>query len=448
MKIVIAGAGGVGYHLAQMLCRDNYDLTVIDNDPDVLERVDRSLDALPLLGDASSPGLLDQAEVGKADLFLAVTTSESVNLLSAMLAKTRGTARTVARVNDPEKIERASCDTFRSLGIDDMICPQQLVAYEIDQLLQQSAFTDLSDFEDGALHVVGITLPLEHYWTQQTIGQISKNFEESTFRVLAVLRGRETILPAANFRLLPNDHLYVSLLPDQMEKLGKIFDKRSHRLKRVMIMGSTAVALRTAQVLEDHFDVLMAVRRPEIGKRFLQHLTRTTVVHAAGDDIEALRESGLEEMDAYVALSNNSETNIISSIMSERVGVHRTIAMVDNVDYVPISQNIGIDTIINMKLTAANNIFQIVRGKHVAAVATLHGVDAEIVEYVLAPGHPAVGQGLNELNIPQECAVAGIVRGNQGIIPPYDYRIHPGDKLILMAPTQHVATANEIFGRP
>lgn len=445
MKIVIAGAGAIGFHLAELLSKENQDITLIDTNEDVLIHVSRHLDVLTVLGDATSLKILEQAQTQKAQLFIAVTTSEKTNLLSAMLAKQMGVNNTIARIANIEHLGKDNKALFAQLGVDVLISPEQLAALEIHRLLERASFTDSFEFEDGKISVLGFTLDSTCPLVNKTIIQIDKESPDFTFRGIALLRGQETIIPRGDTILKKGDHLYISTQNQYLDQAMKFVGKQLKPIKRLMIVGGTPLALRTAQKAEEKYAVTIVVEEEEKGKKFAQILDKSLVICAAAGDIDALKEEGLEQMDALIALTGNAETNIITSLMAEELGVYKTIALVENVNYTHISQNIGIDTIINKKLITANNIFRYVRKGQVEAIASLQGVEAELIEFVVHKKNRLLNNPIKEMHFPQKSIIAGVVRGEESIVPNGDFRFEINDKVIVLALPEAIKTVEQIF---
>jgi len=427
MKIIIAGAGAVGFHLAELLAKENQDITLIDTDEEVLDHVSTHLDVMTILGDAASIHVLEDAKISNTDLFLAVTTSSSTNLLLAIMAKQRGAKRTIARVNNPEYFEAQQKENFKKLGVDVLISPQLLAAQEIERLLQRGSFTDVFEFEKGRISIVGFTLDTTCPLINKTIQEIDKT-KDFTFRGIALLRGHKTIIPRNNTRLIKGDHLYIAAVSESMDAVLKFVGKQLQPIKRVMIAGGSALAFRTAELIENKYSVSVIVKNKSRAKLFAENLNNTLVINADPSNGDILKEEGMEKMDAFIALTDNDETNIVTSLMAEHIDVYKTIALVNNVNYTHISQNIGVDTIINKKLIAA-----------------LHGVDAEVIEFEIHKKNRLLRNCIKDLHLPINSIIAGVIRGEQSIIPDGDFIFEIQDKVIVFALPEAIHQVEEIF---
>jgi trk system potassium uptake protein TrkA len=445
MKIIIAGAGAVGFHLAELLAKENQDITLIDSNSRVLEHAATHLDVMTLRGDATSTSILKEAQVNTANLFIAVTTSESTNLLLAILAKQAGAQKTIARVNNPEYFETTQLQSFQSLGIDSLISPQLLAAQEVERLLKQGSCTDVFNFENGKISVVGFTLDNTCPLINKTIYEIDQANSDFNFRGVSILRGYETIIPNGRTVLEKGDHLYIAAEHKNIDKALNFAGKQLKPIKRVMIIGGTSLALQAARILENQYKVSLIVSDKEVGKRFVEKLHNTLVIHADASNIDVLKEEGIKRMDAFVALTPNSETNIITSLMAEELGVYKTIALVEDVNYTHISKNIGVDTIINKKLIAANKIFRFIRKGKIKELISLNGVNAEIIEFEIHKKNRLLKHPIKDLHLPQKSIIAGVVRGEESHIPDGDFMFKINDKVIVFAQPEAISQVEELF---
>lgn len=445
MKIIIAGAGAVGFHLTELLANENQDITLIDNDDGVLRYASSHSDILTIKGDAASIKTLEKAEIRKAQLFLAVTASDSTNLLAAVLAKQLGAKKVIARVSNVEYLEPEEREQFEKLGVDSLFSPPLLAAQEIQRLLERCSFTDIFEFEEGQISVIGFTVYRESHLVGQTLEEIDNETPHFPFQAIALLRGTKTHIPNGNTRLQSGDHLYLVTTNEKLDQLTKFLGMRLKKVKNVMILGGTYLALRAAQLLENQYNLTLVEKDEDICKSFLEDLHNTLIINADPDNVDVLKEEGLAQMDAFIALTPNSETNIITSLMAKEAKVYKTIAAVENAFYTHISQNIGVDTLINKKLIAANNIFRFVRKGRVEAIAGLHGVDAEVIEYVVHKSNRLIKHPLKKLHLPEGAVIAGVIRGKKGYIPDGDFTLELNDKVIVSALPEAIGKVENLF---
>ncbi|MEM6320054.1 MAG: Trk system potassium transporter TrkA [Bacteroidota bacterium] len=445
MNIIIAGAGAVGFHLAELLTKENQSIILIDTNDEVLEYAATHLDVLTIRGDATSIEVLQKANVVNTNLFIAVTAMETTNLLSAILARQMGASRTVARINNPEYLEKAQLDNFHDLGVNWLISPQVLAAEEIRLLLQRCTFTDIFEFENGKISILGLSIDRDSPLENQTMVKVSKLNPDFNFRGIAILRNHQTIIPKGDTKLRRGDHLYLATRNHHIDQATKFVGKEVQSVHHIMIIGQTEIALRTAQLLENEYAITLVIDDKEVGKRFLARLQNTLIIQGNTGNVNLLKEEGLEQMDAFIALTPNSEINIITSLMAKELGVYKTIAQVDNADYIHISQNIGVDTIINKKLVAANEIFRFVRKGRVKAIANLHGVDAEAIEFLIHKENRLTKHPIKKLPIPKQAIIAGVIRDAHSFIPDGEFVFEKGDKVIVFTLPEALHRVEELF---
>ena len=445
MRIIIAGAGDVGFHLAELLATENQDIVLIDSDQDVLDYAASHLDVLTLLGDCTSISTLEHALVNGANLLLAVTTSEQTNLMTCILAKKMGVDRVIARVDNEEYLECDNEKTICSLGIDQLISPRALAAAEIERLVHKSSFTDVYDFEEGKLSLVGITIDRGSPLIGTALSDIRTLRDRKDLQPIAVLRGQRTIIPRGHTSLERGDHVYFITRPEHTSLVADFVGKRRVEVRSVMIMGGTDLGVATARLLGEHYSVTLvekSKRRCQVINRLLSNVL---VIRGDYTNFDLLEEEGLSSMDAFIALTENSETNIIACLTASNHGVYKTIAQVENKEYIHISQNIGVDTLINKKLLAANNIFRYVRKGNIEAITSLQGVDAEVIEYVISKSNQLTRKPLKDLHFPETALVGGIIRGEETIIPNGSSQLMIGDKVIVFALPQSIRRLDKLF---
>lgn len=446
MRIVIAGAGDIGFHLARLLVSENQDIVLIDVNQDVLDYAESHLDVITINGDASSPTVLEQAEVSQSELFLAVTTFEHSNIVSCIFAKKMGAKRTIARVSQEDYLESEHKQNLCSLGIDKIISPVRLAVSEISRLLEQCEVTDIFEFEEGRISLAGISLDDDSDIKGKTIEKVLAMDEDVAFNPIAILRGNKTIIPRKYTRLRRNDHLYFLTQGNQLSQLLERTGKKHIKVKNIMILGGSALASQTAKELEELYNVTIIEQRKSKCQQLTDVLHNSLIIHGDPGNFELLKEEGIENMDVFLALTDNSETNILTSLMADELGVYKTIALVDNTYYTRISQNIGVDTMINMKIIAANNIFRFIRKGSVEAITSLHGVDAEVIEYIINEGSKLTKKPIRKLNFPNAMVAGAIIRGEEIVIPDGDTVFEVGDKVIVLALPRAIQKLERIFG--
>jgi trk system potassium uptake protein TrkA len=447
MKIVIAGAGDVGFHLAELLSYENQEIILIDNNQDVLDYAATHLDVLTIKGDSTSIAVLENAEVNSSQLFIAVTTSESTNLVTAILAKKMGAKQTIARVKNDEYLTDKHRETFKELGVDSVISPRQLAAKEILRLIAKCSFTDIFDFEDGKISLAGMTLHHSSPLLNMRLMDFPEIKTDLSLRPIAILRGHRTIIPRGNNVLRHNDHIYFITNKDNIDRIEQFVGGNQPQkvVKKIMIIGGTGLAYETARLLENDYRITLLEKSKNRCKLLAANLHNTLVIHGKPNDFDLMMEEGLEDMDAFIGLTDNSETNIIACLTAKNHGVYKTIAQVENKEYTHISQNIGVDTLINMKLIAANNIFRHVRKGRVEAITSLHGVDAEVIEFILTKNNQLTNKPLKELHFPKTALIGGVIRGEESLIPDGNFQLQLHDKVIVFTLPEGISKVEKLF---
>lgn len=445
MRVVIAGAGDVGFHLARLLASENQDIVLIDLNKELLDYAGSHLDVFTIKGDASSPEVLDQCDLAQTELFISVTTSQNTNLVAGILAKKKGVKQVIARVNNSEFLFEENKTCFKEMGIDKMISPITLASLEIERLLGQCEVTDIFEFDEGKVSLAGISLDDDSHIKGMTIEDISDLDTHHSFNPIAILRGHHTLIPRRYTRLKRNDHLYFLTEPNRLAPLLEMVGKKHIKVNNVMILGGSALAKHTARALENKYNVSIVEQNKSTCKELTADLHNSLVIHGNPGNFELLKEEGIEEMDVFIALTGNSETNILTSLMANELGVYKTIALVDNTYYTNISQNIGVDTMINMKIIAANYIFRFVRKGNIEAITSLHGVDAEVIEYIVNRESRLTKKAIRKQNFPNAMVIGSIIRGEEIIVPNGDTVLALGDKVIVLALPRAIQKLEKIF---
>ena len=445
MKVVIAGAGEVGYHLAKLLTKESHSIVLIDTNAKILKRAESEMDLLAINGSGYSISILDKIGMDDTDLLIAVTSSETVNLTIASLGKRLGAKRTIARVQSNELVKLKDRLNLKDLGIDVIISPEELASKEIFRLLRRSSFTDAFDFEFGKLTLLGTYLNENSPLLGTKILGASRVTNESTYITIAIQRGDSTLIPSGEIEFQLNDHVFFLCLPDGIDAIRDLSGSVRYEIKNVMIMGGGNVGYNAAKKLSRRKNVKIIEANSERCIDLADRLKDVLVINDDGHDVNLLEEENIEKMDAFIAVTGNSETNIMSCLVAKKHGVKKTIAMVENMDYINLSQNIGIDTLINKKLIAANNIFRYVRQAHVVNIAGIHGVDAEVLELQVAPDSKVCEVPIKDLDFPEDSIIGGIIRNDRALIADPNYQINEGDKVVVFALPSAIKKTLEFF---
>ncbi len=445
MRVIIAGVGNVGYHLAKLLCAEGQDITLIDMAPEKLKTASNSVDAATIKGNSTSYAVLEEAGVSEADLLIAATDSEDANITTAIIAKHLGAKRTIARINNTEFLYKKDKLNLQHLGIDEIISPESLAAKEIKRLLKEVALTDSFEFEKGLLSLIGVNIDANSPLKGKSMLEVAKLNPDQTFMTVAILRNNETIIPYGDTRFQINDHAYFVAQPDGIEKLLFLTGKKKEGVKNIMILGGSRVGSRAANLLSKLYNVKIIEQNPEKCFELADQLPEVMVINGDGRNVELLLEENITDMDAFIAVTGDSETNIISCLVAKNNGVKKTIAMVENMDYIHLSQNIGVDTMINKKLIAANFIFRHVRQGEIVAITSIHGVDAEILEFEVKPESKITEHQLRNLQFPKNAIIGGVIRDGQGFTTPGNFRFQPKDRVVVLTKPECIQKVESYF---
>ncbi len=447
MKIIIAGAGDVGFHLAKLLSFESQDIYLIDTDSEKLEYASSHIDVITKKGDATSIKLLKEVNIHKADIFLAVTESQNTNFTIAVLAKKLGAKKTIARISNHEFTQNSEID-FTEIGIDNMISPGELAADEIKMLLSQSAFNDTIQFENGTLNILGSTLDYGSPLIGLTVKQAREKFNDIDFITIAIKpeNSNKTIIPRGNTVYGSDDQIYFSTPKESIKQLYKLMGKTQFGVKNVMILGGGKIGVKAARNLCDSkFNIKLLEIDKSRAKEIAEKLPNALVIKGDGRNVELLEEESISDMDAFIAVTGNSETNIMSCLVAKSKGVKKTIALVENMDYINISQTIGIDTLINKKLLAASAIFKHVRKGDVLKLANLHNVDAEVLEFRVKENSAVTKKLVKNINLTKNAVFGGVIRNGIAHMTFGDFQILAGDKAVVFCLPEAIHKVEKLF---
>ena len=445
MNIVIAGDGEVGLHLAQELSAENHNITIVDPHDDLIKMVESHTDLLAIKGDSTSIEILKNANIRKADLLISVLHDERTNIVTAALGKQLGAKKSIARVNNAEYLTPVNQALMNQMGIDSLVCPEYIAATEITTLLRQTAATEVFDFSNGKLFLFLIKLGETAPVTNKTLNEIAQEYSHLDFRAVAIHRNSRTIIPKGDEELLPNDLIYVITKPGGIESLIKLSGKTRIEINKVMILGGGRVGRSTAKRMENQVDIKLVEFSKEKSISLADTLSNTLVIHGDGRDIQLLEDEGIRNTDAFIACTDNSETNILTCLHAKKFGVKRTIALVENIDYIDISQNLGIDSVINKKLATASYIVRFTLDAEVTSLKCLSGINAEVLEFVARPHSPITRKPIRNINIPKSSLIGGIVRGEDSFIAIGDFQIEENDKVVVFTLPDAIHKLDRLF---
>lgn len=445
MKIIIAGAGEVGKHLAKLLSREYQNCTLIDDDEERLSSLD-DYDIMTMLASPTSVKALKEAGAHDADLFIGVTPDESRNMNSCILAHALGAKKTVARIDNYEYLAPNLEEFFKKMGIDSLIYPEVLAAADINNGLRMSWVRQRWDVHSGALVMLGVKLRKNC----EILGQPLKDLcgPADPYHIVAIKRNSETIIPGGNDMLQQDDLAYFMTTEDYIPYIRTISGKDHYTdVKNVIIMGGSKTAVRTALTTPENMRVKiieMSEKRCEQLNMLLSDVD-TMVIHGDGRDTNLLIEEGIERAEAFVALTGNAEANILACLTAKRLGVPKTIAMVENLDYVGMAEELDIGTIINKKTIAAGHIYQMMLDADVTNMRSLMMVDSDVAEFVAAKGSPVTKKPVKDLRLPAGVTIGGLVRNNVGMLVNGNSQIEAGDSVMVFCHEHNLNKVEKYF---
>ena len=431
MRIVISGVGEVGTHLAKMLSGASHDITVIDDDPKRIEEVAGMADVVTIEGDCTTFAVLKKASVRKADLFIAVRPEESINIISAVLAKQLGARKAIARIDNNEYLEPNNKEMFINMGIDYLFYPEKVAAREVINLLGHTSTTEYVDFSGGKLSLVVFKLDSSSPLIGRTLIEVTADREALPYRTVAISRDGDTIIPRGSDQFQEGDTVYVIANQNDVKSLMVFSGKPNIEVNNIMILGGSRIGVRIATELQDEANVKLVEYNPDKAYKLTETLEKTLIISDDGRNIDSMIEEGLSNMDAFVAVTGRSETNILAAMVAKRLGVKKVIAEVENLNFINLAESMGIDTIINKKLITASKC--------------LTGCDAEVLEFIAKPNSPATKGQIRELDFPHDAVIGGIVRGDRSYIATGSMEINAFDRVVVFALPSAIARIGRVF---
>ncbi len=446
MRVLIVGAGEVGYHLAERLSREEQDVVVVEQDPARAEDVGSHLDVLAVEGNGASLSVLEEAGLEETDLLLAVTSKDEVNLVACLAASRVDVDFRVARIQNPDYYESDSLFSREKMGIDLMINPERECAWEAFQLLNSEAATDLVQFAGGRLQLVGLKVREGARVAGKTLAELDRELTGRQYVTAAVVRDGETRIPRGSSRIEAGDQIYVLAPSSEVPHIPPLAGYEDHRLERVMIAGGSDEALYLARHLEEHGVQCTLIEQDRSRcAELAEELSEALVLQADATELELLEMEGVAGVDGFVALTGQDETNLLSCLLAKDQGARRVISLVDKVEYMPLVTRVGVDAVVSPRMSTVSGILRYVRRGNVRRVAMLKETDAEILELEVGPDAEAAGVPLREADLPEGGLVGAILRGGEVVLPRGDDVVGAGDRVVVFALPDAVAGYERIF---
>lgn len=450
MRIVIAGAGEVGTHLAKMLSNEEQNIVLMDQDGKKLERASHHLEVLPIEGSPTLLSDLERAHVAGADLFVGVTPDEETNVMACMLAKRVGARHTIARINNPEYLESEYNILMEELGVDSMIYPEELAAREIGSIIEYPWARQYVTLFNGALALVGVKVrngaPIVGQYLKDLKTLLSGD-DGKYFHVVAIKRDFDTLIPRGNTRIEHNDLVFFTCDVDHIDLVRKLSGKIAPKIERVVIMGASPVALRTISKISEDIQVALIDIDKDKCLRLSQELPHNVeIYHGDGRDPEIVDEVNLEESQVFIALTENSETNVLACLAAKRYNVYKTVAKEENIDYIPLAYRLDVGTLINKKLLAAGYIYRTLLGQDTGQVTCLSLVNnAEVIELVARRDSHIVGRRISDLKLPANMTFGGMMRNGRPCMIDGNTVFEPYDHVVIFYHDLTINTLKELF---
>jgi trk system potassium uptake protein TrkA len=444
MRIVIAGAGAVGTHLAKLLSAENQDIVLMDADKEKLNIIGSNLEMMTMAGSCTSLKDLMEVDIDESDFFIAVTPDESTNITACLLAANLGAKKTFARIDNYEYLLPKNMDFFAKLGIGSMVYPEMLAAREIVSALKRPWVRQWVELCDGNIILAGIKVRENSELVNKHLYDLST--KDKVFHIVAIKRMNKTIIPTGKDQVLAGDIVFFTATKDSVDELPKIAGKASFEVKNVMIMGGSRIAIRTSQYLPDNTNIKLLESDKEKSYQLLEKLPKNvTVFHNDGRNAEFLLQEGIQEIDAFVAVTGNSEANILACMAAKRLGVRKTVAEVENMDYMSMAENLDIGSIINKKLITVSNIYRFLLSADVSNVKSLTIANADVAEIIARPNSRITRKEVKKLVLPKNVTLGGLIRNGEPMMIDGDTQIEPYDHVVVFCLDDTLREAEKLF---
>lgn len=433
MRILIVGAGDIGYNLSRRLAREKADIAIVESNPARVQRAREQMDALVVEGHGASISTLRKAGLNGTDLLAALTDNDEVNILACQIAKKANVKTTIARVRNPEYTLPDYALTARDLGVDHFIQPEKETADMIVRLLRQASATDVLEFEDGKIQLVGVRLEEDSPLLRTSLSRLVEQFGNPPMRIVAIHRNQTTMIPRGDDEMIPGDQVFGICDPAYISEFINLTGKKNIRVENVMILGGGLIGQFVARELSATMNVKLVESNVEKTREIAEQLPDTLIIQGDGTDIDLMAVEGLMDMDAFVAATGDDETNIISTLLARHLRVPRTVALVNKVVYLPITPTIGMDAVVSKQLLTVNAVHHFIQKQEVAAMASVPGIDAQIIEYIVQKTDRITKKAIKDCHFPRNAIIGALMRGDRVLIPRGDSRVQEGDRVVVFA---------------
>ena len=447
LNIIIVGLGQVGTHLTKVLSFENHNVSIIESNSVLCQQAQENLDVQVLHGYGSDYRMLESAGIQNADMIVAFTGFDEQNILICQMAAKYGVRQKIARIRNTAFFENPKKFSLSDLSVDVAIQPELETAKEIVLLIKRSAATDVLEFASGKLQLVGIRVDANCPVLNRTVQEVSNEYPLNTFRAVAILRDNRTIIPTGKDLYLRRDQIYFIAKSDEISKIVQLMGKSDEKLQDIMILGGGRIGRDTARILETdkNLKIKLIESNPEKSLLLADELKRTLVIQGDGRDFDLLATEGILETDGFVSLTEDEETNILTSLLAKHLGVSKTIALVNRAEYIPIMAPIGINAAVNTNIITTNAVLRLIRRGDVVSVASLPGIDAEIVEYRVSQNAKITKKPLSKISFPEGAILGSLTRGEEVLIPVGSTQFQVDDRVVIFSLPQAIHEVEKFF---
>ena len=447
MRIVIIGVGEVGFHVAKALSQEDFDITVIDNDPEKCRRASEHLDVIVVQGNGASPKNLVEANVDKADYVFALTRIDEVNLIASQQARQLGANKVIDRLRNQQYSDASSIIKPEKFGIDLVIHPEKEACSEIVRLVEHSYATQVMDFEGGRLKMIGIQIPYNNQIIGRSVKDICDDSKKVKFGIVSVIRGNKTIVPWGDFIFKPNDRAYFIIKTKNLEELLNILNIDNHKSNRIMIFGGEKIGYSLAEVLQKEKSVRLVDNRRRRSEQIAANLTDTMVINADGTDLEFLKSENIQEVDSFIAVTKDEKINILSGILAHQLGAKQTIVHINTTEYLPLLQELGIGSVVSKNMATVNKIIRkIYSDKTETDLIAFDEMDVDVIELQAEVGSKVTQKPLEEIDFPSDSIVGVINHHGNLSIARGNSIITEEDTVLVFSKTKAIPKIRSLFG--
>lgn len=445
MNILIIGAGEIGFQLTKRLSAEKHNITILEIDTVRANRAQEQLDAMVVTGSASSFEDLKRAGIEQADIFMALSNIDEVNLLACRFAKKLKIPYKIARVRNPEYVNPNFILSKEEMGIDFLIHPERETADAIIRLIRQSSATDIVEFSSGKMQLLGIRLEANSPILHKTLGEIWHENDNLAARIVAINRKENTIIPKGSDIVVAGDQIFVVCAKQLIPTIVKITGKENVTIQNIMILGGGLIGRYVAKDLEDGMNIKIIESRSEKSEEIADILKKALVICGDGTDMDLLACEGIIDMDSFIAVTGDDEDNIISTLVARHLRVPRTIALVNKTEYLPLTSTIGMDAVVSKKMLSVNAILKFIQRSTFERIVTIPGIEAEFIEIIPQADAKITKKILKDIHFPKYAIVGAVERDGEVIIPKGDTLIHEGDRVVVVALPKAMREIEKLF---